>query len=66
MFAGSRNFYDIDMVMSGSPTLQNLLEKLDVLKARLESSRTTEEKLVVLMEFRFLLDAADELIRKSA
>jgi hypothetical protein len=54
------------MVRSGSPTLQNLLEKLDVLKARLEGSRTTEEKLVVLMEFRFLLDAADELIRKSA
>jgi hypothetical protein len=51
--------------MQKAPTLQNLVEKIEILKNQLEQSRTREEKLMILTEFRFLLDAADELIRKT-
>jgi len=46
-------------------TLRSLLEKVDALKERLENSRTREEKQTILMEFRFLLDAADQIVRNN-
>jgi len=51
--------------MSGTPTFHDLLQKIDTLKTRLEQTRKREEKLMILMEFRFLLDAVDELVRKT-
>lgn len=51
--------------MSDASALRKLIEKLDLLKDRLETSTTKDEKLLVLAEFRFLLEAARELIQKG-
>jgi hypothetical protein len=51
--------------MDEAPTFQRLLEKVEMLKQQLESSRTGEEKLIILTEFRFLLDAVDEILRNN-
>ncbi len=51
--------------MAEAPNFQQLLKKIDLLKERLESSRTREEKLMILAEFRFLLDAADRVLRDN-
>jgi len=51
--------------MDEAPTFQRLLEKVEMLKQQLESRRTREEKLIILTEFRFLLDAVDEILRNN-
>ena len=51
--------------MSDASALRKLIEQLDLIKQRLETSTTRDEKLLVLAEFRFLLEAATDLIQKE-
>lgn len=51
-------------IMAEVPSFRRLIEEITTLKLRLENSRTKAEKLMILTELRFLLDAVDAVIRE--
>ena len=51
--------------MNDPQTFSNLIDRIKELSERLAQSRTTQEKVAILREFRVVLDEGGELIEKN-